>query len=207
MVAYTSCVEFTCDNRILLWDCGSSPVIRASAAYSARTRLHVTNSLLTTQLQIYVCCAMWCELFEQGGGRTGHKLVLRMSEIVTTHWNYTLVFSPYPAVAETEPSSPHRSGQSKLVCTDMGIKPQKSVRFSSSHRAGQLSDRGDESLKSFFALSVHRGRSQDLQSLCPCVHRVDSLLAERRIVGDSSEFLLACQTRSPSLSVFTVCSA
>ena len=66
---------------------------------------------------------MWCELFGWGGGRTGHNLVLRMSEIATTHWNYTLVFPPYPAVAEAKPFSPHRSGQSKLVCTDTRIKP------------------------------------------------------------------------------------
>src|SRR5713226_10224896 len=130
-----------------------------------------------------------------------------MSEGVTTHRYYTLVFPPHPALSETEPSSPHRSGQSKLVCTDMRIKPQPSVRFSSSHRAGQSTNHRNESLESFFALSVHCRRSEDLQSLCPCVYRVDLLLAARRIVGDSSEFLLACRTRSPHLSVLTVCSA
>lgn len=38
-------------------------VIQAAASPGRRSRVHVTNSLLTTQLQIYVCCAMWCELF------------------------------------------------------------------------------------------------------------------------------------------------
>jgi hypothetical protein len=57
--------------RILLWDCGSAPrlgLLPSGGALPFRPRVHVTNSLLTTQLQIYVCCAMWCELFGSGMG-------------------------------------------------------------------------------------------------------------------------------------------